>query len=538
MLRSLSIFVFFLLGPAVSAQDISPLRIHEVLQADPELQIVLETINAEGLPVRSLNASELEIDVDGFRSRIESVEGFVDSGVGFGTVILIDTSNSMANSMEEVKQAARDYVAGMRGGDVAIIAQFKENVEGHERDWSNEKPILRDQIDRLAATGKETHLNEALNRVLDSIATRQTGPELQSILVLTDGLDYRSPTHLSLDRARGLAEKHGVPISTVHYIPNKHNASAKTQEGREVLENLAKDSQGLFAHAETASDITRRFQEIQSQIHSLWVVNVATESMPAGSNPQLKVAWGGQARTAILNLDAAWKGAEFEPEEVIEEPSETPVALIIGGISALILLGGGLLISKKNKAQREEDRMASEQAARSAQQAADRAMDEAKKAQAQLVEAKEEAEAEKARAAEEAESAARAAAEKAQAAEAAPSSETPAPRKTMFRSPGGAGVAQLLLENGSTVQIFSGLGAASVRIGGDPERVDVVLEHETVSGHHANLTRSDTGAIYLEDVGSSNGTYVNNQDIRGQGPMLIQPGQAIQFGLLKTSLGA
>ena len=162
-------------------------------------------------------------------------------------------------------------------------------------------------------------------------------------------------------------------------------------------------------------------------------------------------------------------------------------------------------------------------------------MDEAKKAQAQLVEAKEEAEAEKARTAEEAQ---KAAADEAERAAAAQSNEPPAPRKTMFRSAGGAGEAQLLLENGSTVQIFSGLGAASVRIGGDPDRVDVVLDHQTVSGHHANFTRSYTGSIFLEDVGSSNGTYVNNQDIRGQGPVLIQPGQAIQFGLLKTSLGA
>jgi hypothetical protein len=266
------------------------------------------------------------------------------------------------------------------------------------------------------------------------------------------------------------------------------------------------------------------------------VVNVATESMPAGANPQIRIAWGGQARTTVLDLEAAWKGAEFEPEEVVEEPSETPIALIVGGISAIILLGAGLLISKKNKAQREEDRMASERASRSAQEAADRAMGEAKKAQAQLVEAKEEADAEKARAAEDTEKAT--AEEEAQSAVAAQSNEPPGPRKTMFRSPGGAGVAQLLLENGSTVQVFSGLGAASVRIGGDPDRVDVVLEHETVSGHHANLTRSDTGAIFLEDVGSSNGTYVNLQDIRGQGPVLIQPGQAIQFGLLKTSLGA
>jgi hypothetical protein len=520
------------------AQALSPLRIHQVIEGDPQVQIVLETVDTEGRPVANLTSEDIAIDVDGFRSRIESVKGFVDSGVGFGTVILIDTSNSMKRSMDEVQQAARDYVDGMRGSDVAIIAQFKETIEGYNRDWNKDKATLRDQIDRLKADGNETHLNEALNRVVDEISSRQTGPDLISILVLTDGLDYGSPDHLDLERATRLAKESGIPISTVHYIPKASMSDAQRQEGREVLENLAKDTQGIFAHAETASAITGRFQAIQSQIHSLWVAQVAIESMPAGANPQLKLSWNGLARTTTLAVDAAWVGAEFEPEPVEEEPSEPPLALIMGGIAALLVIGGFVLMNKKNQAARDTDRAAAERVAQQAQDAANQAMDEAKKAQAQLVEAQAAAEAEKEAATAQAQ--AQEDVKDQEAAQQAPeqAAAPAAPRRTMFRSPGGAGNAELLLENGTTVSVMSGLGAVTVRIGGDPDRVDVVLDHQTVSGHHANFTRTDAGAIFLEDVGSSNGTYVNNQDIRDQGPVAIQSGQALQFGLLKTSFSA
>jgi VWFA-related protein len=522
---------------AAQAQPLSPLRIHQALQGDPQVQIVLETLDTEGHPITGLTSEDIEIEVDGFRSRIESLKRFVDSGVGFGTVILIDTSNSMDRAINEVQQAARDYVDGMRGSDVAIIAQFKETIEGYNRDWNKDKSTLRDQIDRLKADGRETHLNEALNRVVDEINSRQTGPDLISILVLTDGLDYGSPAHLDLERATRLAKESGIPISTVHYIPKASMSDAQRQEGREVLENLAKDTRGIFAHAETASAITGRFQAIQSQIHSLWVADVAIESMPAGANPQLKVSWNGLARTTTLGVEAAWAGAEFEPEPVEEEPSEPPMALILGGIAALLVIGGFVLMNKKNQAARDADRAAAERVAQQAQDSANEAMDEAKKAQAQLVDAQTAAEAEKeaiAQAQSEQNAKEQEVAQQAAAQAAAPA----APRRTMFRTAGGAGNAELLLENGTTVSVMSGLGAATVRIGGDPDRVDVVLNHETVSGHHANFTRTDAGAIFLEDVGSSNGTYVNNQDIRGQGPVALQPGQAIQFGLLKTSFSA
>jgi predicted component of type VI protein secretion system len=55
------------------------------------------------------------------------------------------------------------------------------------------------------------------------------------------------------------------------------------------------------------------------------------------------------------------------------------------------------------------------------------------------------------------------------------------------------------------------LGAARLTIGRHPHN-DVVIAHQAVSSRHAAISRVD-GAVVLEDLGSSNGTFVNGQRV-------------------------
>jgi hypothetical protein len=55
----------------------------------------------------------------------------------------------------------------------------------------------------------------------------------------------------------------------------------------------------------------------------------------------------------------------------------------------------------------------------------------------------------------------------------------------------------------------------------------LVLTDDFASSRHARLTNRG-GAWYVEDLGSTNGTYLDQQ--RVQGPLLVQPGQPIRIG--------
>src|SRR3954465_4949754 len=64
-------------------------------------------------------------------------------------------------------------------------------------------------------------------------------------------------------------------------------------------------------------------------------------------------------------------------------------------------------------------------------------------------------------------------------------------------------------------------------LGREHPSADLVIPDPGVSRRHARLLR-DNGTVILEDLGSSNGTYVNGQRISG--PVQLGAGDEVQIG--------
>ena len=70
-----------------------------------------------------------------------------------------------------------------------------------------------------------------------------------------------------------------------------------------------------------------------------------------------------------------------------------------------------------------------------------------------------------------------------------------------------------------------------------PEATNEPAEEPGVSRRHAVIRRSgDT--VMIEDMGSTNGTYVNRKRIQPNVPQRIQAGDEVRFGKLALSLKA
>ena len=69
-------------------------------------------------------------------------------------------------------------------------------------------------------------------------------------------------------------------------------------------------------------------------------------------------------------------------------------------------------------------------------------------------------------------------------------------------------------------------------VGRHPES-DIFLDDITVSRHHAKFVRNG-GKLYLEDLGSLNGTYVNRTLLDGR--TLLREGDEIQIGKYRATI--
>lgn len=73
------------------------------------------------------------------------------------------------------------------------------------------------------------------------------------------------------------------------------------------------------------------------------------------------------------------------------------------------------------------------------------------------------------------------------------------------------------------------LASESVIVGRVKDRVDVVIPIATVSGVHARLEKRN-GQLFITDLDSTNGTFINEKRIRPGAVTSVPPGSYITFG--------
>nr|WP_231135268.1 FHA domain-containing protein [Motilibacter deserti] len=88
-------------------------------------------------------------------------------------------------------------------------------------------------------------------------------------------------------------------------------------------------------------------------------------------------------------------------------------------------------------------------------------------------------------------------------------------------------------EPGTLVVTQGALAGTTVQLGGTPVTVGrssdntIVLEDDYASGHHARFFGQD-GQWYVEDLGSTNGTYVERE--KATGPTAVRIGTPVRVG--------
>jgi hypothetical protein len=100
------------------------------------------------------------------------------------------------------------------------------------------------------------------------------------------------------------------------------------------------------------------------------------------------------------------------------------------------------------------------------------------------------------------------------------------PRAQAGKKKGNRGPKTLIVTAGPLSGTKITLGEQAILIGRADDST-LVLTDDFASSRHARLTNRG-GAWYVEDLGSTNGTYLDQQ--RVQGPLLVAQGQPIRIG--------
>jgi Ca-activated chloride channel homolog len=146
--------------------------------------IPASVIDRDGKFVPFLKKRDFRIYEDGVEQDIESLTSVETP---FHVALVIDTSNSTLFKLNDIQDAAFEFIKQLRRDDQVMIVSFDSKVRFH-CDFTNDYDALRQAIDETR-TGGSTKLYEAVDKVVDRLGQIEGR---KAIVLFTDGVDTAS----------------------------------------------------------------------------------------------------------------------------------------------------------------------------------------------------------------------------------------------------------------------------------------------------------------------------------------------------------
>ncbi len=176
--------------PAATAQDSGPEELGEgdVLRVDTTLvSIPVSVMDRDGKFIPDLRKEDFRIWEDGVE---QQVAYFASTEKPFTVALVIDTSGSTKNKLEEIQDAAIAFVAQLRPDDRVMVVSFSDKIRVLSQP-TNDHNLLRNAI-LQTEPGSGTRLYDAVDMVINQYFNRVEGRK--AIVLFTDGVDTTSET--------------------------------------------------------------------------------------------------------------------------------------------------------------------------------------------------------------------------------------------------------------------------------------------------------------------------------------------------------
>jgi len=460
----------------------------------PSLEVEFDIMAPSGDLITTLSSRDVVIHEGEQRNTGQLRSGAPAGGVAY--LFAVDTSGSMKRLLPEVREALARFVEQLETGDRVALATFNDDVK-IVRQFTDDRSDIVTALRALRTAGKTTELYFGVFRGLEQFEIAGL-PERKVAVVISDGKD--EGTAYTLDDCINKANELGVNVVGLGIASGDSGALLNVQR-------MAEMTGGPFLRFESGQDWSAKLDVVRRHVNSRWVLSWQTTYPGDGAThpARLELALENMRIDYDLQLDLP----------VVHDPEAARKRLyvIIGaavGAVVVLALFIFLLMGRKKKKAAEEERKADEERQRQADQQSilDRRLQEIGSKVEELGTVPE------------------------------PRQPPVVPaavrskRKTMFVS-GNQPVASsytsgaLEVLEGPLAASWLQLLPAQTTLGREDDN-NIVLDEDRVSRHHAVIIH-EGGVFWLQDLGSANGTFVDERT-RVEGRQVLIHGQRIRIG--------
>jgi len=182
----------------------------DVIRTDTLLVTVPVTVlDRNGRYVPLLRREHFRIMENGIQQKIAY---FATTDSPFTVILLIDTSNSTSFRLDDIQDAAINFVSKLKDNDSVMVMSFDDRIEVECKATTDRNEIEKGI--RRTRTGGGTRLYDAVEDILKKQLKTISGRK--AVVLFTDGVDTTSH-RASYDSTIRLAEESDAPIYSVDY---------------------------------------------------------------------------------------------------------------------------------------------------------------------------------------------------------------------------------------------------------------------------------------------------------------------------------
>jgi VWFA-related protein len=250
-----------------------------------------------GRAIGGMKESDFSVYENGVEKQVTKV---VPTTEPFNLVLLLDVSGSVAERIDFIRKAARDFLNTASPQDRIAIISFRDDIQVIS-DFTTDRTLLSKKLDEIDAGGG-TALYDALGYVLADTVKKLRG-ERTAIVILSDGDDNKSfvPFPAILEAVTesgaliyplyvpsGLVPETSVPKPEVTIDPLRTRYLTLTTRAQEEGQKLAQVSGGVYYPIRHLEELQRAYDDVVVQLRTAYTITYASNLTPDG-NPRVRV---------------------------------------------------------------------------------------------------------------------------------------------------------------------------------------------------------------------------------------------------------
>ncbi|HEY6328774.1 MAG TPA: VWA domain-containing protein [Blastocatellia bacterium] len=295
-------------APRVSTQQKQdqPIKLQTTLVQVP----VVATDAAGGRYVTDLRKDEFEIYENGTKQEIDL---FASSEIPITVALLLDSSGSTMDQLNEIKSAALAFIDNLKPADRVMVINFDDSVHV-QCEFTSDRDILRRAVESVQP-GEFTQVYEAVYTAVWERLKHVQGRK--AAIIFTDGIDTASSEIDQDDTLDAIADTEGVIVYPIRYSTRqdverrlatrkeKAQSNGKPpqspeerelaldrtyQQADEYLQQMAELSGGVIERADTLKDLRGAFAKIAEELRKQYLLGYyPTDAADDGSEREISV---------------------------------------------------------------------------------------------------------------------------------------------------------------------------------------------------------------------------------------------------------